>query len=47
MHCVQDAPFLELEEADPSGAPTLGAVRELLLERLSAMPRSHQRLSDP
>ena len=29
------------------GAPALDAVRELLLERLSAMPRFHQRLSEP
>ena len=29
------------------GTPTLEAVRELLLERLSAMPRYRQRLSEP
>ena len=29
------------------GSPSLAAVRELLLERLSAMPRFRQRLSDP
>ncbi len=29
------------------GTPAIDAVRELLLERLSAMPRFHQRLSEP
>jgi diacylglycerol O-acyltransferase / wax synthase len=29
------------------GTPTIEAVRELLLERLGAMPRYRQRLSEP